>query len=288
MAEEERKRGHEETEAIWLKCSTCHEILFRKEVERRLFICPKCGAHLRLTVEQRLLTIVDRGSFVEHEQHLHSNDPLTFTDRKTYVQRLADASNRSGREEAVVCGVATIEGRGVALGCFDFTFIGGSMGVVVGEKLTRIVEHALVERLPVIFFSASGGARMHEGVLSLMQMVKVSMALGRLRAARLPYLSVLTDPTTGGVAASLGMLGDINIAEPGALIGFAGPRVIAQTIREKLPPGFQRAEFLLEHGMLDMIVERKDLRGTIHQLLGMLCDPLQPEGSPPAESDLSA
>ena len=288
MAEQERKPGQEETEAIWLKCSTCQEILFRKEVERRLFICPKCGAHLRLTVEQRLLTIVDRGSFIEHEQHLHSNDPLTFTDRKPYVQRLADASSRSGREEAVVCGVATIEGRGVALGCFDFTFIGGSMGVVVGEKLTRIVEHALVERLPVIFFSASGGARMHEGVLSLMQMAKVNMVLGRLRAARLPYLSVLTDPTTGGVAASLGMLGDINIAEPGALIGFAGPRVIAQTIREKLPPGFQRAEFLLEHGMLDLIVERKDLRGTIHQLLGMLCDPLQPEVSQPAESDRSA
>ncbi len=288
MAEQERKPGQEETEAIWLKCSTCQEILFRKEVERRLFICPKCGAHLRLTVEQRLLTIVDRGSFIEHEQHLHSNDPLTFTDRKPYVKRLADASSRSGREEAVVCGVATIEGRGVALGCFDFTFIGGSMGVVVGEKLARIVEYALVERLPVIFFSASGGARMHEGVLSLMQMAKVNMVLGRLRAARLPYLSVLTDPTTGGVAASLGMLGDINIAEPGALIGFAGPRVIAQTIREKLPPGFQRAEFLLEHGMLDLIVERKDLRGTIHQLLGMLCDPLQPEGSEPAESDRSA
>ena len=288
MAEQERKPGQEETEAIWLKCSTCQEILFRKEVERRLFICPKCGAHLRLTVEQRLLTIVDRGSFIEHEQHLHSNDPLTFTDRKPYVKRLADASSRSGREEAVVCGVATIEGRGVALGCFDFTFIGGSMGVVVGEKLARIVEYALVERLPVIFFSASGGARMHEGVLSLMQMAKVNMVLGRLRAARLPYLSVLTDPTTGGVAASLGMLGDINIAEPGALIGFAGPRVIAQTIREKLPPGFQRAEFLLEHGMLDLIVERKDLRGTIHQLLGMLCDPLQPEVSQPAESDRSA
>ena len=288
MAEQERKPGQEETEAIWLKCSTCQEILFRKEVERRLFICPKCGAHLRLTVEQRLLTIVDRGSFIEHEQHLHSSDPLTFTDREPYVQRLADASSRSGREEAVVCGVATIEGRGVALGCFDFTFIGGSMGVVVGEKLARIVEHALVERLPVIFFSASGGARMQEGVLSLMQMAKVNMVLGRLRAARLPYLSVLTDPTTGGVAASLGMLGDINIAEPGALIGFAGPRVIAQTIREKLPPGFQRAEFLLEHGMLDLIVERKDLRGTIHQLLGMLCDPLQPEGSQPVESDRSA
>ena len=288
MAEQERKPGQEETEAIWLKCSTCQEILFRKEVERRLFICPKCGAHLRLTVEQRLLTIVDRGSFIEHGRDLHSNDPLTFTDKKSYISRLESARSRSGRKEAVVCGVATIEGRCIALGCFDFTFLGGSMGTVVGEKLTRIIEHALVEKLPVIFFSASGGARMQEGVLSLMQMAKVNMALGCLRAAHLPYLSVLTDPTTGGVAASLGMLGDINIAEPGALIGFAGPRVIEQTIREKLPPGFQRAEFLLEHGMVDLVVERKDLRGVLSQCLGLLCDLLQLDGSQRVESDLSA
>ena len=287
MAEQKRKPGQEETEAIWLKCSSCQEILFRKEVERRLFICPKCGAHLRLTVEQRLLIIVDRGSFIEHERGLNSNDPLSFTDQKSYISRLESARRRSGREEAVVCGVATIEGRRIALGCFDFAFLGGSMGTVVGEKLTRTVEHALVEKLPVIFFSASGGARMQEGVLSLMQMAKVNMALGRLRAAHLPYLSVLTDPTTGGVAASLGMLGDINIAEPGALIGFAGPRVIEQTIGEKLPPGFQRAEFLLKHGMVDLIVERKDLRRVIHQLLGMLCDPVQPADSQPVESDLS-
>ena len=288
MAEQKRKPGQEETAAIWLKCSSCQEILFRKEVERRLFICPKCGAHLRLTVEQRLLTIVDRGSFIERERGLNSNDPLTFTDKKSYLSRLESARRRSGREEAVVCGVATIEGRRIALGCFDFTFLGGSMGTVVGEKLTRIVEYALVDKLPVIFFSASGGARMQEGVLSLMQMAKVTMVLGRLRAAHLPYLSVLTDPTTGGVAASLGMLGDINIAEPGALIGFAGPRVIEQTIREKLPPGFQRAEFLLKHGMVDLIVERKDLRRVIHQLLGMLCDPVQPADSQSVESDLSA
>jgi acetyl-CoA carboxylase carboxyl transferase subunit beta len=174
--------------------------------------------------------------------------------------------------EAVVCGVATIEERRVGLGVFDFAFSGGSMGTVVGEKLTRIVEYALAEHLPVIFFSASGGARMQEGVLSLMQMAKVNMALGRLRTAGLPYISVMTDPTTGGVAASLGMIGDINISEPQALIGFAGPRVIEQTIREKLPPGFQRAEFLLEHGMLDMVVERKDLRSVLGQTLGLLCD----------------
>lgn len=272
MAEQAERGGRQETDSIWLKCATCQEILFRKEAERRLFICPKCGAHLRLTAEQRLLTIVDRGSFIEHAAKLHSSDPLVFTDRKPYVQRLGAAQQRSGRTEAVVCGVATLDGRRIALGCFDFAFLGGSMGSVVGEKLTRIIEHAIRECLPVIFFSASGGARMQEGVLSLMQMAKVNMALGRLRAAGLPYLSVLTDPTTGGVAASLGMLGDINIAEPGALIGFAGQRVIEQTIREKLPDGFQRAEFLLEHGMLDMVVERKDLRGELSRLLGLLCD----------------
>lgn len=172
----------------------------------------------------------------------------------------------------MVCGVATIHGRAVALGIFDFAFLGGSMGVIVGERLTRIIEHAIRERLPVIFFAASGGARMQEGVLSLMQMAKVNMALGRLREQGLPYLSVMTDPTTGGVAASLSMVGDINIAEPQALIGFAGPRVIEQTIREKLPLGFQRAEFLLEHGMVDLVVERAELRRVLHQVLGLLCD----------------
>jgi acetyl-CoA carboxylase carboxyl transferase subunit beta len=272
MAEQALRPAQDEAEAIWLKCTGCQEILFRKEVERRLFVCPKCGVHLRLTVEQRLLTIVDRGSFIEHDATLRSTDPLHFTDRRPYNDRLVAARERAGREEAVVCGVAAINGCPVALGIFDFSFFGGSMGSVVGEKLTRIVEHALAERLPVIFFSASGGARMQEGVLSLMQMAKVNMALGRLRAAGLPYISVMTDPTTGGVAASLGMVGDINIAEPQALIGFAGPRVIEQTIREKLPPGFQRAEFLLDHGMVDLVVERKDLRRVLSQLLGLLCD----------------
>ncbi len=272
MAAHELKQVQEEAEAIWLKCTGCQEILFRKEVERRLFVCPKCGTHLRLTVEQRLLMMVDRGSFVEHDATLRSGDPLLFTDHRPYATRLTDARSRTGREEAVVCGIATIAGRRVALGLFDFAFFGGSMGSMVGEKLTRIVERALADRVPVIFFSASGGARMQEGVLSLMQMAKVNMVLGRLRAAGLPYLSVMTDPTTGGVAASLGMLGDINLAEPQALIGFAGPRVIEQTIREKLPPGFQRAEFLLEHGMVDIIVERKDLRRILGQLLNLLCD----------------
>ena len=272
MAATETRRTQEDAETIWVKCSACQDILFRKEAERRLFVCPKCGMHLRLTVEQRLFLVADRGSFVEHDVDLSPSDPLGFTDRKPYPQRIAEAQAKTGRTEAVVCGVAAIEDRPVALGLFDFAFSGGSMGTVVGEKLTRIVEHAVQERLPVIFFSASGGARMQEGVLSLMQMAKVNTALNRLRAAGLPYISVMTDPTTGGVAASLGMIGDINIAEPQALIGFAGPRVIEQTIRETLPPGFQRAEFLLEHGMLDMVVERKDLRGVLAQLLGLLCD----------------
>lgn len=272
MAVTEVRRTQEDAGAIWVRCSACQDILFRKEAERRLFVCPKCGVHLRLTVEQRLFLVVDRGSFVEHDVGLSPSDPLGFTDRKPYPDRIADAQAKTGRIEAVVCGVATIEDRPAALGLFDFAFSGGSMGTVVGEKLTRIVEHAVRERLPVIFFSASGGARMQEGVLSLMQMAKVNTALNRLRAAGLPYISVMTDPTTGGVAASLGMIGDINIAEPQALIGFAGPRVIEQTIREKLPSDFQRAEFLLEHGMLDMVVERKDLRGVLGQLLRLLCD----------------
>ena len=281
-----RDRG-DGADTIWLKCTGCQKILFRKEVERLLLVCPKCGTHLRLTAEQRIRIIVDGGSFVEHDAALRSGDPLVFTDRKPYGQRLAAAQARAGRAEAVVCGVATLDGRPVALGCFDFAFLGGSMGTVVGEKLARIVEHAVAERLPVLFFSASGGARMQEGVLSLMQMAKVNMALGRLRAAGLPYVSVLTDPTTGGVAASLAMVGDVNIAEPGALIGFAGRRVIEQTIGERLPDGFQRAEFLLEHGMVDLVVERKDLRATLGQVLGLLCD-AGPAARSPASADPGA
>ena len=222
--------------------------------------------------------MVDRGSFTEHDPDLVSTDPLQFTDRRPYSKRLTDAWKKTGRYDAVVCGVGLIAGRSVALGIFDFSFQGGSMGTVVGEKLTRIIEHAIAERLPVILFSASGGARMQEGVLSLMQMAKVNMALGCLREQGLPYLSVMTDPTTGGVAASLGLVGDVNIAEPQALIGFAGPRVIEQTIREKLPPGFQRSEFLLDHGMIDLVVERKDLRRVIAQVLALLCDEREKDG----------
>lgn len=289
MADAREQAGQSELDAIWLKCPACQKILFRKEAERLLLVCPKCGAHLRLTAEQRIRIVVDGGSFVEHDADLHSGDPLVFIDRKPYGHRLDAARARSGRAEAVVCGVATLDGRPVALGCFDFGFLGGSMGTVVGEKLARIVEHAVTERLPVVFFSASGGARMQEGVLSLMQMAKVNMALGRLRAAGLPYVSVLTDPTTGGVAASLAMVGDVNVAESGALIGFAGRRVIEQTIGERLPDGFQRAEFLLEHGMLDMVVERKDLRATLSRVLGLLCDASAEARTPvPADSGETA
>lgn len=289
MADAREQGGQSELDAVWLKCPACQKILFRKEAERLLLVCPKCGAHLRLTAEQRIRTVADGGSFVEHDADLHSGDPLVFTDRKPYGHRLEAARARSGRAEAVLCGVATLDGRPVALGCFDFGFLGGSMGTAVGEKLARIVEYAVTERLPVVFFSASGGARMQEGVLSLMQMAKVNMALGRLRAAGLPYVSVLTDPTTGGVAASLAMVGDVNIAEPGALIGFAGRRVIEQTIGERLPDGFQRAEFLLEHGMLDMVVERKDLRATLSRVLGLLCDAGAEAQSPaPADSGETA
>lgn len=254
----------------WVKCPGCQEILFRKEVERKLNICPKCGHHFRLTVDQRLMLLIDRGSLQELDAGLTAGDPLGFEDTVPYPRRLRDAQGRTGRSEAVVTGLASIEGRRLAIGIFDFFFLGGSMGSAVGEKITRVAERALEERLPLVLVSASGGARMQEGILSLMQMAKVSAALGRLRDAGVPYISVLTDPTTGGVAASLSMLGDVNIAEPGALIGFAGPRVIEQTIGQSLPEGFQTAEFLLAHGMVDLVADRKSLRGTLSRLISWL------------------
>jgi acetyl-CoA carboxylase carboxyl transferase subunit beta len=257
----------------WIKCPGCQEILFRKEVERRLNVCPKCEHHFRLTIDQRLVLLVDRGTFEETDRDLVAGDPLGFTDSIAYPERIREAQARSGRREAVVTGLAAIEGRRVAIGVFDFDFLGGSMGSAVGEKVTRIAERALAERLPLVLVSASGGARMQEGILSLMQMAKVSAALSRLRDARVPYLSVMTDPTTGGVAASLAMLGDVNLAEPGALIGFAGPRVIEQTIGRSLPEGFQTSEFLLAHGMLDLVVERKTLRATIARLVAWMTGP---------------
>jgi acetyl-CoA carboxylase carboxyl transferase subunit beta len=257
-------------ENLWVKCPGCREIAFRKEVERNLNVCHKCGFHHRLTVEQRLSITIDRGTWRELFAELTAGDPLEFSDSKPYPQRLAQAQRASGRNDAVVTGVGKIEGHPVALAVMDFAFMGGSMGTVVGEKIARLIDHAARHGLGVVVFCASGGARMQEGVLSLMQMAKVAGAIGRLRDAHLPYLAVLCDPTTGGVAASFAMLGDLDLAEPGALIGFAGRRVIEQTTNQVLPEGFQSAEFLLAHGMLDAIVPRAEMRATLGRLFAML------------------
>ncbi|MEZ4754226.1 MAG: acetyl-CoA carboxylase, carboxyltransferase subunit beta [Bdellovibrionota bacterium] len=252
---------------IWTKCPGCSAILYTKELKRSFGVCTKCNYHFRLNAQQRIPLLADRHSFVEIDTNLRSTDPLNFKDSKKYKERLKKAEKSSGSSEAVVTGRARILNVPVMLGVFDFSFLGGSMGSVVGEKLARLVEHGIEEKRPVIIVSASGGARMQEGIFSLMQMAKVSAALARLGQARVPYISVLTDPTTGGVAASFAMLGDVIIAEPKALIGFAGPRVIEQTIKQKLPPGFQRAEFLLEHGMVDRIVQRSEMRDELAVIL---------------------
>ena len=258
---------------IWTKCPACKEIAFRKEVERKLNVCAKCGHHFRLTLGQRLAITADRGTWREMFAELAVGDPLGFVDNKPYPERLERARRASGRNDAVAVGVAQIDGQPAALGLMDFEFLGGSMGVVVGDKLARLFDYAVRHGLGVVIFSASGGARMQEGALSLMQMAKVATGVARLRDARLPYISVLCDPTTGGVAASFAMLGDLNIAEPGAVIGFAGRRVIEQTTNQQLPDDFQRAEFLLAHGMLDAIVPRHQMRPTLSRLLAMLARP---------------
>jgi acetyl-CoA carboxylase carboxyl transferase subunit beta len=257
-------------EDLWVKCPRCRDIAYRKEVERNLNVCLKCGHHFRLTVEQRLAITVDRGSWREMSAGLTGGDPLEFRDSKSYPERLAQARSASGRADALVIGTGRIGGRAAALGVMDFNFMGGSMGLVVGEKLARLFATARTRRLPAVVFCASGGARMQEGALSLMQMAKVSAAIARLRDARVPYISICCDPTTGGVAASFAMLGDLNLAEPGAVIGFAGRRVIEQTINQRLPDDFQKAEFLLAHGMLDAIVPRHQMRQTLTNLLGIL------------------
>jgi len=274
MAERDKRAALAQSvadENIWVKCPGCREIAFRKEVERNLNICPKCGYHHRLTVEQRLAITVDRGSWRELFEDLAAGDPLEFRDSKPYPQRLEQARRAAGRNDAVITGLGRIEDHPVALAVMDFAFMGGSMGIVVGEKLARLIDHAAAHGLGVVVFCSSGGARMQEGALSLMQMAKVAGAISRLRDARLPYLAVLCDPTTGGVAASFAMLGDLDLAEPGALIGFAGRRVIEQTTNQVLPEGFQSAEFLLMHGMLDAIVPRAQMRATLARLLAMLC-----------------
>ena len=259
-------------EGLWIKCDSCKEIVYRAEVERAGRVCPKCRYAFRIGARERIASLVDAGSFEEREAGLVSGDPLNFRDTKRYRDRVRAAREKTRLGEALVCGLARIGDAPVVIAAFDFAFMGGSMGSVVGEKLTRAIELAIAKHLPVIVVIASGGARMQEGILSLMQMAKTAAALERLGAARLPFFSVLTDPTTGGVTASIAMLGDVIMAEPRALIGFAGPRVIAETIRQPLPDGFQRSEFLLEHGQLDLIVERQDLRPTLRRLLTFFTD----------------
>lgn len=257
-------------EGIWEKCERCGDILLAEELVRALNVCPSCDHHMPLPARQRIASICDPDSFEEFDTGLEPIDPLGFSDSKKYKDRIKSTMKALGEKDAFISGVASIEGRPVSLGCFNFEYMGGSMGSVVGEKVTRVFERAVELRAPAIVFSASGGARMQEGIFSLMQMAKTCAAINRFREIRQPYISVLLHPTTGGVAASFSWLGDAIIAEPRALIGFAGPRVIEQTIRQKLPEGFQRSEFLLQHGMIDAIVGRKDLRAKIAQLLGLM------------------
>ena len=254
-------------EGLWLRCDGCREIVYSKEIERNLRICPKCGYHFRLDAQQRVELLLDDPNPTELFRTISPADPLEFRDSKRYVDRLRAYQDAVGTRDAVLVVEGKLEEIPLVLAVMEYRFMGGSMGSVVGEKITRAAERACERRLPLVVVSASGGARMQEGVLSLMQMAKIAGALARLRAARLPYLSVLTDPTTGGVTASFAMLGDLNIAEPGALIGFAGPRVIEQTIRQSLPEGFQRSEFLLEHGFLDLVVRRTELKETLARCL---------------------
>jgi acetyl-CoA carboxylase carboxyl transferase subunit beta len=270
---EEGEKKFKVPEGMWIKCDACLEIIYKPEVERNLNVCPKCNYHFRIPATERIRAVTDEGTFLEFGEDLESVDMLSFTDTKKYTDRLKESKKKTGRKEAVITGTAKINGIDVVLAVLDFEFLGGSMGCVVGEKVAAAAEAAKDLSRPLIIFSASGGARMQEGTLSLMQMAKTSAALARLSDARIPFISVLTDPTTGGVAASFAMLGDIIISEPGALIGFAGPRVIEQTIKQKLPEGFQRAEFLLEHGMLDIIVERTRLKPTLTQVLRFLTAP---------------
>lgn len=252
---------------VWEKCPSCGEILYREKLKENWQVCPNCGHHHRLSADGYVSLLIDEGTFRETDRDLRSADPLSFVDLKPYRERLAQAERKNPHGEAVVTGDGALEGIPVSIGVMDFSFIGGSMGSVVGEKLARAGLRSLEKRAPLLIVSASGGARMMEGIFSLMQMAKTSAVLSRLNEEGIPYISILTDPTTGGVTASYAMLGDVNVAEPNALIGFAGPRVIEQTIKQELPEGFQRAEFLLEHGMLDMIVDRRKLKAELGRAL---------------------
>ena len=255
------------TEGLWVKCEGCRQIIWKKDLEENLNVCPKCDKHFRIDARTRLGQLLDDNEYEVFDTDIASTDPLKFVDLKPYSSRLRQAQEETGLNDAVINAQGKLLGRPVIASVMEYAFIGGSMGAVVGEAITRAVERALEKKTPLIIVSASGGARMMEGVISLMQLAKISAALAKLDEAKVPYISVLTDPTTGGVTASFAMLGDLNIAEPGALIGFAGPRVIEQTIRQKLPPGFQRSEFLLEHGMLDAVVHRKEMKAYIARAL---------------------
>jgi acetyl-CoA carboxylase carboxyl transferase subunit beta len=260
----------EDTNQQWIQCNACREMLYRKEVERNLQVCPKCNYHFRISTAERLSLVLDEGSFVEIDAELESLDPLRFKDRMKYEERILENQQKTQAKEAIVCGKGTILRQPIMIGVMNFEFMGGSMGSVVGEKIARLVEKAMAADWGVVIFCSSGGARMQEGILSLMQMAKTSAALARLKEKGLPYISFLTDPTTGGVSASFAMLGDIILAEPKAIIGFAGQRVIEQTIKQKLPPGFQRSEYLMERGMIDLIVERKEMKKVLATLLSLL------------------
>jgi len=270
-------------EGLWVKCAGCSQAIYNKELATTINVCPKCGYHFRLSAAERLRMLFDNALWTEFDRGLVSTDPLEFTDTKAYRDRLEASMESTGLKDAIITAAGRIDGIETIVAAMEYGFIGGSMGVVVGEKITRAIERAIDQRLPVIVISCSGGARMMEGALSLMQMAKISGALARLDRAKLPYISVLTDPTTGGVTASFAMLGDLNIAEPKALIGFAGPRVIEQTIRQKLPEGFQRSEFLLEKGMVDLVIDRREMKATIAKALrfmGAVASKAEPATAP--------
>ena len=258
------------TEGLWVKCDGCRQIIWKKDLDDNQSVCPKCEHHFRIDAPTRLNLLLDEGSIETQDETLASTDPLSFTDTRPYKTRLQKSRNDTRLQDAIINATGTMNGRPVIVSAMEYSFIGGSMGAVVGEAITRAIERACQQRKPMIVVSASGGARMMEGVVSLMQMAKISAALARLDDAKLPYISILTDPTTGGVTASYAMLGDLNIAEPGALIGFAGPRVIEQTIRQKLPEGFQTSEFLLQHGMLDAVVHRREMKNYISRALNFM------------------
>jgi acetyl-CoA carboxylase carboxyl transferase subunit beta len=259
-----------QTEGLWVKCDGCKQTLWKKDLETNLFCCPKCNFHFKMGARERLDMFFDGGHYVEHDARLSSSDPLEFRDTKGYRDRLKRAERELGVKDALLTGEGMLDGKPLMVCAMEFRFIGGSMGAVVGEKIARALDRCIEKKLPLVIVSCSGGARMMEGAISLMQLAKISAALARFDEVRKPYISILTDPTTGGVTASFAMLGDLNIAEPGALIGFAGPRVIEQTIHQKLPEGFQRAQFLLAHGMLDAIVPRREQKAYVSRVLGFL------------------